>query len=198
MAIKTEFLCFFSSFSGFEDDFSVSDFKVTSGRTTRSTTFSSDPFDLVDDFMAPSKPITATNIRNVKPLIQPKPSNVGSASFYGCTSSIVPSPAFDDTLSNGRSLIKPPTISMPTIIKPTSAKAKTSPVETKKTVPVELPSDESFDDDLPSPPMPSIPPPPPPSFDVDEQEEESSYAIVLFDFESEVAEDLNLKVGESF
>lgn len=83
---------------------------------------------------------------------------------------------------------------MPTIIKPTSVKAKTSPVETKKTVPLELPSDDSFDDDLPSPPMPSIPPPPPPSFDVDE-EETSSYGIALFDFESDVAEDLNLRVS---
>jgi hypothetical protein len=66
-------------------------------------------------------------------------------------------------------------------------------VDVKKTVPVmDLPSDESFDDDLPSPPMPSIPPPPPPTF---EEEEESSYAIALFDFESDVAEDLNLRVS---
>jgi hypothetical protein len=144
--------------------------------------------------MPPAKVNTASNIRNIKPTIQPKPSN-GGASFYACTSSIVPSPAFDDTLSNGKSLIKPAAISMPTIIKPTSAKVKTSPVETKKTVPLmELTSDDSFDDDLPSPPMPTIPPPPPPSFDVEEQEE-SSYAIALFDFESDVPEDLNLRVS---
>lgn len=201
----------FSSCSGFEDDFSVSDFKVTSGSTTRSTTFSNDPFDCLDDFEAPVKAnnLPPSNIRNVKPLIQPKPS-IGSSSFYTCTSSIMPSPSvptsFDDSLSNGKNLIKPSSVSMPTIIKPVSSKGKTSTNEpamvhfdTKKTAPVlshQL-SDESFDDSLPSLPMPSMPPPPLPDLeDLDgDDEEKESYAIVLYDFDSDVVEDLNLKVS---
>lgn len=164
--------------------------------TTRSTTFSNDPFDCIDDFKPTTNTFQPTNIRNIKPLIQPKPSSIGGASFYACTSSIVPSPAtvFDDTLSNGKSLIKPASVSMPTIIKPASSKSKET---TKKTAPVlELPSDESFDDDLPSLPMPTMPPPPPPSFEADNDDEEKcSYAIALFDFESDVPEDLNLRVS---
>jgi hypothetical protein len=194
------FLC-----SGFEDDFnSVSDFKVTtSGMTTRSTTFSNDPFDCIDDFATAATPTTTFqhgNIRNVKPLIQPKPNSIGSASFYDCTSSIVPSPAaatatFDDSLSNGKNLIKPSTFSMPTIIKPMSSKVKSLVVDVKKTAPIHQESDESFEDDLPSPPMPNIPPPPPPVLDDDE--ETCSHAIALFDYESDVVEDLNLKVSKT-
>lgn len=190
------FLFFFHPRSGFEDDFSVSDFKVTSGMTSRSTTFSNDPFDCIDDFAAPAKPnlFQQANIRNVKPQIQPKPTSVGGANFYTCTSTVNPPPAIYDTLSNGKSLIKPSTVSMPTIIKPMSRG------EVRKTAPVlsliEQASDESFDDDLPSLPMPSIPPPPPPVIDdEDENEEKSSYAIALFNFESDVIEDLNLRVS---
>lgn len=129
-------------------------------------------------------------------MIQPKPGSVGGASFYACSSSIVPSPAFDDSLSNGKSLIKPASVSMPTIIKPTLNKGKLSPLETKKTAPVlQLPSDDCFEDDLPSLPMPTIPPPPPPSFEVEDEEEKNSYGIALFDFESDVPEDLNLRVS---
>lgn len=171
--------------------------------TTRSTTFSNDPFDCIDDFSAPSKSNNfsqqPSNIRNIKPLIQPKPSSIGGASFYACTSSIVPSPAtvFDDQLSNGKSLIKPASVSMPTIIKPVSGKGKISPVETKKTAPIlEMPSDESFEDDLPSLPMPTMPPPPPPCLATDDDDQETnSYGIALFDFDSDVVEDLNLRVS---
>ena len=155
--------------------------------TTRSTTFS-DPFDCMDDFSSPLPPAAPSNIRNVKPIIQPKPTGLQS----------VPSSAFD-ALSNGKNLIKPSTVSMPTIIKPASAsgRGKASPInlEIKKTEKVLLQqsSDESFDDDLPSPPMPTIPPPPPPSFE-ENDEEKCSHAIALFDFESDVPEDLNIKV----
>lgn len=88
---------------------------------------------------------------------------------------------------------------MPTIIKPLSSKGKASPihtVDTKKTAPLLLQqaSDESYDDYPPSPPMPTIPPPPPPTVD-DDDEEKNSYAIALFDFESDVVEDLNIKVS---
>lgn len=181
---------------------------MTSGSTTRSTTFSSDPFDCIDDFAAPTKPsnFQPSNIRNVKPPIQPKPS-IGSSSFYTCTSNIVPAPAtnnFDDSLSNGKSLIKPATVSMPTIIKPAVAsKGKSSPThaaEVKKLAPTlyshqESVSDESYEDDLPSPPMPTVPPPPPPIVVDDDDEETCSYGFALFDFESDVVEDLNLRVS---
>lgn len=189
--------------SGFEDDFSVSDFKVTSGMTTRSTTFSSDPFDCIDDFSAPLKTnnFQPSNIRNVKPTIQPKPT-IGSSSFYTCTSNIEPTNNFDDSLSNGKSLIKPASVSMPTIIKPiVASKGKSSPthVEAKKPATVlyihqESVSDESYDE-FPSLPMPTIPPPPPPIVVDDDVEETSAYGFALFDFESDVVEDLNLRVS---
>ena len=198
-------------FSGFEDDFSVSDFKLTSGSTTRSTTFSSDPFDCLDDFAAPVKTSSvSSNIRNVKPSIQPKPSFGGASNFYTSTGSVVPSPAtscFDDSLSNGKNLIKPSSFNMPTIIKPpTAVKGKVSPTSvasqelfnTMKTAPIlnHQSSDESCEDDLPSLPMPSIPPPPPPQLEEsDEDEEHNPYGIALYDFESDVVEDLNLRVS---
>lgn len=212
MKLETYFLSVFISIcSGFEDDFSVSDFKIASGATSRSTTFSSDPFECLDDFAAPVRTtnFASSNIRSVKPLIQPKPS-IGSSSFYTSTGSIVPSSvaaSFDDSLSNGKTLIKPSTVSMPTIIKPAAAKGKVSPVHTahqgysntSKTTPVlmQQSSDESFDDDLPSLPMPSIPPPPPPCLDdlVDDDDETCSYGIALYDFESDVVEDLNIRVS---
>lgn len=169
--------------------------------TSRSTTFSNDPFDCIDDFGAPVKTnnFQQPNIRNAKPQILPKPS-FGNANFYTSVNSTVPSSAttFDDTLNNGRSLIKPSTVNMPTIIKPFASKGKTSPThETKKLPPVlsHQSSDESFDDDPPSPPMPTIPPPPPPSTVLDDDDETCSYAIALYDFESDVPEDLSLRVS---
>lgn len=174
-----------------------------SGATSHSTTFSNDPFECLDDSAAPVKGnnFQSSNIRNVKPLIQPKPS-VGSSSFYTSTSSIVPSQAsfgFDDTLSNGKTLMKPPALSMPTIIKPVSSKGKASQDFniTKKTTLNHQSSDESFEDDLPSLPMPTIPPPPPPCLNdaVEVDEETCSYAIALYDFESDVVEDLNIRVS---
>lgn len=199
---RTHLFCSFIC-SGFEDDFSVSDFKVTSGMTTRSTTFSSDPFDCIDDFSAPLKTnnFQPSNIRNVKPTIQPKPT-IGSSSFYTCTSNIEPTNNFDDSLSNGKSLIKPASVSMPTIIKPiVASKGKSSPthVEAKKPATVlyihqESVSDESYDE-FPSLPMPTIPPPPPPIVVDDDVEETTAYGFALFDFESDVVEDLNLRVS---
>lgn len=218
---------FFSSLcSGFEDDFSVSEFKVSSsGTTSRSTTFSSDPFDCFDDFSSGKQPATVfqqpTNIRNLKPTILPKPLNVGNANFYTSTNNAaVPSSSnrsnYDDTLCNGKNLIVKPTISMPTIIKPVSAtiaKGKSSPtqIELKKTETIkEIPNSDSFDCDddddegsCPSPPMPSFAPPPLPStvdfnqpaFDDIENEEREPFGIALYDFETDIAEDLNFRVS---
>lgn len=191
--------------SGFEDDFSVSDFKVSSSAaTSRSTTFSSDPFDCFEDFSTNKQPLAfqqPTNIRNLKPTILPKPCNVGNANFFTSSSTTSSSTVpFDDTLSNGKSLIKPAIVSMPTIIKPVSVKGKSSPthIELKKTETIkEIPSVNSFDDsdvEAESPPMPTIPPPPPPSYDAFDEVKEP-YAIALFDFESEVEEDLNFRVS---
>lgn len=93
---------------------------------------------------------------------------------------------------------------MPTIIKPPMAnKGKASPtlnfVETKKTTTVlnHQISEESIDDDLPSLPMPTVPPPPPPCLQTEDCDEEvpASYAIALYDFESDVDEDLNIRVS---
>lgn len=210
--------------SGFEDDFSVSEFKVCSGTTSRSTTFSADPFDCFDDFSSGKMPPPATvfqppsNIRNLKPAILPKPLTVGNASFFTSTNAAaaaaVPSSLssnFDDALCNGKSLIVKPTISMPTIIKPVSAKGKApSPtqLELKKTETIrEIPSGDSFEcdndeedseDSCSSPPMPSFAPPPLPSNALTlamNEDEREPYAIALYDFETEVAEDLNFKVS---
>lgn len=97
---------------------------------------------------------------------------------------------------------------MPTIIKPpTAGKEKVTSTSvatqelfgTMKTAPIlsHQSSEESFDDDLPSLPMPSIPPPPPPQFlgDLEDDVELNPHGIVLYDFESDVVEDLNLRVS---
>lgn len=206
--------------SGFEDDFSVSEFKVCSGTTSRSTTFSADPFDCFDEFSSGKMPPPATvfqppsNIRNLKPAILPKPLTVGNASFFTSTNAAAAVPSslssnFDETLCNGKSLIVKPTISMPTIIKPVSAKGKApSPthIELKKTETIrEIPSGDSFEcdndeeeDSCSSPPMPSFAPPPLPSNALTlamNEDEREPYAIALYDFETEVAEDLNFKVS---
>lgn len=106
---------------------------------------------------------------------------------------------FDDDLSNGKNLIKPAAISMPTIIKPIAAnKGKVLPTHVKAApllIHQESASDDSFYDDLPSPPMPTMPPPPPPQFLEEDDSETCSYAIALFDYESEVVEDLNIRVS---
>jgi hypothetical protein len=168
--------------------------------TTSSTTLSNDSFDCIDGVAAPlkaSNTFQQSNIRNIKPLIQPKHNIIGGASIYACTSSIVPSQAsvFDDSLSNGKSLNQPATVSMPTIIESVSSERKASPVETKKTAPIlELPSDGIFDDNFTFPLTP--PSTPLSSFEAFEDDQETcSYAIALYDFESDVPEDLNLKVG---
>lgn len=165
------------------------------------------------------------NIRNIKPTIQPKPISIGNTNFYtsnSASNSAAPSPAnFDDTLSNGKNLVKPSTVSMPTIIKPTSVNSfrKPSPVHVplnnvevnkKKSMaplppvsykPLDSASDESFEDEPPSPPMPTIPAPilVLNSNNVnevqDEDEEKESYGIALYDFESDVTEDLSFRVS---
>ena len=211
----------------------MSDFKVSSRAASRSTTFSNDPFDCLDEFSQPSTnlPIKSNihgNIRNLKPLIQPKPVSIGNTNFYTTTSSTsnsaAPSPAnFDDTLSNGKNLVKPSVVSMPTIIKPASSQnsnRKPSPIHVplssasqhsegikKKSLaplppvtykPLDSASDESFEDEPPSPPMPKIPAPvlvlDSHINDVDEEEKES-YGIALYDYESDVTEDLNFRVS---
>lgn len=184
---------------------------MASGSTSHSTTFSNDPFDCLNELAVTTKANSSTtsNIRNVKPLIQPKPS-IGSSSFYSSTGTFVPSTnstRFDDTLSNGKNLIKPLSVNMPTIIKPISSKGKAPQSEAFNDIRntdncLSLQSnDESFDDMLPSQPMPSIPPPPLPDLkelDDDDDEEKDSYAIVMYDFDSDVDEDLNLKVSTIF
>jgi hypothetical protein len=158
---------------------------------SRSTTYSSNPFDCLDDDFAcasnfPSNEATSAkssiNIRNFKPQILPKPSTASPINFSDETSK------------------KPPVVSMPTIIKPTTS----SNVIRKPLVshfPISLnekpSSDDSFEDDPPSPPMPTCPPPvlviPNDEID-DEDEDKESHAISLYDFESDVVEDLNFKV----
>lgn len=188
----------FSLCSGFEDDFNVSDFKLTSNTTSRSTTFSSDPFECLDDFEAPKEstlPASLPNIRNVKPPIQPKPT-FESSSFY--LSSASSTKVVAENLEAGKNLMKPSTNSMPTIIKPAIAnksKALLSEARRSPSVDNARRSDEISDDSF-SLPMPTIPPPQLPSMEPDLQEEEGpSYAVVLYDFESDVVEDLNLRVS---
>lgn len=213
----------------------MSDFKVSSSRAaSRSTTFSNDPFDCLDDFSStastpsglPVRNISNNNlhanIRSVKPLIQPKPTvNIGNANFYSSSSHTNASPAnFEDTLSNGKISAKPVVFSMPTIIKPASSSnnnRKPSPVRVPLSVVVqkikpmtiktiqptyqdlESTSDESYEEP-PSPPMPSIPAPvlvldQNHGIVVDDEEQKDSYGIALFDFESDVTEDLNFRVS---
>lgn len=134
--------------------------------------------------------------------------SVGNTNFFTSTNNIgaplsAPSNDFDDTLSNGKTLIKPTIVSMPTIIKPVSMKGKSSPthIELKKTDTIkEIPREDSFEeyDDPPSPPMPTIPPPPPPTHDIlDVDEDKEPFGIALYDFESELEEDLNFRVSKS-
>lgn len=155
------------------------------------------------------------NIRNLKPTIQPKPVSIGNTNFYA---SGTPSPlSFADETSNN---VKTTVISMPTIIKPASssslASRKASPIHVPSPSPLMLnefkkptigpisnykeldgTSDESFEDDPPSPPMPTIPAPVLvlDNEDYDDDEEVESYGIALYDFESDVTEDLSFKVS---
>lgn len=182
--------------------------------TSRSTTFSTDPFDLLDDFSPSSQAASAftnqpSNIRNVIPsTLQQKNVSTGNVSYsvpYNTISVPNSSSAFDETLCNGKNLIKQQPISMPTIIKPAGRVAKNPLIYgTKKVSPSPLVYsnnnlliDESFDDDedLPSPPMPKIPPPPPPLLDEPEDDEKESHGFALYDYESDVTEDLNFKVS---
>lgn len=217
---------YFLFHSGFEDDFSVSDFKISS--RAASTTFTNDPFDCLDDFSSAPSQTTVTNlpvrnihgnIRNMKPLIQPKPAiSIGNTNFYTSNpSSEAPSPAnFEDTLSNGKNLTmtKPSVVSMPTIIKPalatTNRKVSSNQVPIMKKSLAPLPpqvsykpldsgSDESFEDEPPSPPMPTIPAPVlivPDDNALEDDQEKESYGIALYDFDSEVTEDLSFKVSQ--
>lgn len=171
------------------------------------------------------------NIRNIKPIVQPKPISIGNANFYSTSNSTAPTSAnFEDSLNNGKNLIKPSIVSMPTIIKPASSSSLSSLSSNsnniRKPSPIHVPSthisemmssnkvssissaynnlestsDESFEDDPPSPPMPSIPPPvlvlDDYNINDDDDQEKESYGIALYDFESDVTEDLNFKVKE--
>lgn len=150
-------------------------------------------------------------------MIQPKPVNsIGNTNFYSA-SSTAPSPlTFGDDVTKS---VKP---SMPTIIKPASMGArKPSPIHVPSPTPssvllnelkkpivgsmsnykeLDATSDESYEDDPPSPPMPTIPAPVLVLSDVnddgeDDDEEKESYGIALYDFESDVTEDLNFRVS---
>lgn len=202
----------FSSESGFEDDF------VLEGNNKPSTykpAASIDPFDMLDAFGP-----TSNNTNNYRPPIAQKPVNVGNTSFYAFTGNVSsinpnnskkPAETFDP-LCNGKDLIKPVVApKMPTIIRPNSAgKGKISPVHTQKPKAItpepkpvkvvqEETFDDSFDDSLPSLPMPTMPPPPPPpqvsTTDFDDTETES-YGLALYDFEGEHDDDLSLRANE--
>lgn len=225
---------FFLPCSGFEDDFnSVSDFKLTSRAASRSTTFSNDPFDDFAAFPASSSsassmsigPVKNTvNIRNMKPIIQPKPVSVsiGSTNFFVANSSSITAPS---PLSFGDVTAKTAVVSMPTIIKPASlATSSSSSTGSRKLSPIHVPlpsvlnelkkpsvgpssnykeldatSDESFEDEPSSPPMPTIPAPVlvlDNKCTIDDSEETESYGIALFDFDSDVTEDLSFRVSK--
>lgn len=212
--------------SGFEDDFGLDAFKTPSQpRSTRSTPV--DPFDLLNDpFTAPAQ--------TYKPAVSQKPVNIGNTSFYtfsgnGMTqtssssslSSLMstnkPGAVLHDTLCNGKNLIEPPpTRTLPTIIRPTSAsnKPRISPTHTKVTIAPKPPQpqlepdtssdDSSLDDSIVSPPMPNMPPPAPPKeyfeevvvADTFDEQETESYGIALYDFSGEQDDDLPFRVGD--
>ncbi|CAO1416965.1 unnamed protein product [Diamesa tonsa] len=220
--------------SGFEDDFSVSDFKVSSNQRNNNNNQINDPFDSLDHFAITqiTTPHVPSNIRNVRVnAMQPQNAiSIGSASFYASTSTINCGPAitkFDDSLCNGKSLIQPQAmLSMPTIIKPTITKGKVSPTyhqqqhqqvplstNQKSLQPLKVNHQltrtvESFDEEeedfssLPSLPMPNCPPPPPPTInallddDEDLDQEKLSHGFTLYDYESDLTEDLNFKANE--
>lgn len=228
--------------SGFEDDFSVSDFKVSSSSRSNKQELINDPFDSLDHYATTQTTShVPSNIRNVRIAMQsqkqqPNAISIGNTtSFYASTSSINCGPVitkFDDSLCNGKSLIQPQAIlSMPTIIKPTT-KGKVSPThnvplttstallssssvnqlnhKSHQPLKVHQPARtiESFEEDqlegedfssLPSLPMPKCPPPPPPASALlnDEQDldqEKLSHGFTLYDYESDLTEDLNFKV----
>ncbi|CAO1416493.1 unnamed protein product [Diamesa serratosioi] len=214
--------------SGFEDDFSVSDFKVSSHGNNKQM-LTNDPFDSLDHFaITQITPHVPSNIRNVRTVMPPPNAiSIGNASsFYASTSTINCGPIntkFDDSLCNGKSLIQPQAIlSMPTIIKPTT-KGKVSPTHhvplttsavnqlNHKLQPLKVHqltrTVESFEEEdeegdfssLPSLPMPKCPPPPPPSASTcteDLDQEKLSHGFTLYDYESDLTEDLNFKANE--
>lgn len=194
--------------SGFEDDFSLSDF---GGKKSSRQ----DPFEMVDPF-SPSTNNTQvpSNIRNVN---KAGVNVVGNTSFYGSTAQIVSSSApFDNPLCNGKNLLQTaPIISKPTIIMPKpSYKGKSSaaprpPILPKPVLaPIVVNSSETvnpedfYDEDedytsLPSMPMPNFSPPPLPAdilLEVGSDESCDAYGITLYDFESDLDDDLNFKV----
>lgn len=163
--------------------------------------------------MQPPTVKNTVNIRNLKPTIQPKPVSIGNTNFY---SSGTPSPlSFAEDASKN---VKP---SMPTIIKPASSSSlsslrKPSPIHVPSPSPLmmnelkkptigpmsnykelDATSDESFEDEPPSPPMPTIPAPVLVlgGDDDEDEDEKESYGIALYDFESDVVEDLNFRVS---
>jgi hypothetical protein len=203
--------------SGFEDDFSVADIKIQSvGLQKRSMNLLEDPFEL-DPFAPTQTQQFPSNIRNVKPMVQPKPVTMGNASFYASTNSFASSSSssltglarttpVDNSLCNGKNLLPTPSpVTMPTIIKPKGTKTKSpAPIPPKKSVQNELENnftlESSFDDDLslPSLPPPKMAPPPLPKEFLDdtdlEEMETEPYGIALYDFDSEHVDDLSFKV----
>lgn len=138
----------------------------------------------------------------MKPMIQPKPVvSIGSTNFFVANST-------------------PAVVSMPTIIKPASSngsrkqlspihvplpsvllnKPSVGPLSNYKEL--DATSDESFEDEPSSPPMPTIPAPVLVLNDErleeeDDNEEKESYGVALFDFESDVTEDLSFRVSHT-
>lgn len=169
--------------SGFDDDFYVT---------------SSDPFECLDYFEHPKgsgKAESFSNIRSIKPPIHPKPISESSSVYISTSLANDPVEDFGTNESRGKNFIRPAKNSMPTIIKikpmvPNKGKA---PLETHSDVCNVRQSNEDMSDMF-SLPMPTIPPPQLPSLDSPE-EETSSFAIALYNFESDIIEDLNFKVS---
>uniref|UniRef100_A0A1L8DM84 Putative sorbin and sh3 domain-containing protein n=1 Tax=Nyssomyia neivai TaxID=330878 RepID=A0A1L8DM84_9DIPT len=177
--------------SGFEDDFASADILQSNRDAWR---------DAVDPFTSP--PVCQNYVGpKIRPPVAQKPIVLaGASSFYGVNSSTSHvkqiTAKFDDPLCNGKTLVAPtPTVTAPTIIKPTIAPKPSGLVRTKgKDV---FQGQGSLEDPCPSPPMPTCPPPPPPpSFYLDDIDEMESYGVALYNFETEEVGDLNFRENE--
>lgn len=174
----------------------MSDFKLNSNATSRSTTFSSDPFECLENFETPkesSKAESFPNTRSIKPSIHPKPKSESSSFYISTSLAKAPLDDFKTSAGTSKNYKKPATNSMPTIIKikPIVSNKNKASIETHSNVcnVSQIPEELS---DMFSLPMPTIPPPQLPSLDSPEDE---GYAVALYNYESDMIEDLNFKVS---